>query len=70
MRYETTLGRMAKGICPACERAVNYQDEALAHCPHCGIQVATRCTSCSRRKNLYTRFCFACGTPGSVSLPD
>jgi len=70
MRYETTLNRMAKGMCPSCERAVDFKDETLAHCPHCGIQVFNRCTGCGTRKNAFTRFCFACGTPGNVTLAD
>jgi len=70
MRYETALGRMAKGMCPSCERAINYKDETLAHCPHCGIQVFNRCVSCNTRKNAFTRFCFSCGTPANVNLAD
>jgi predicted RNA-binding Zn-ribbon protein involved in translation (DUF1610 family) len=70
MRYETALHRIAKNRCPSCERATDFKDASLAHCPHCGIRLFERCTSCSTRKNAFTRFCFSCGTPANLGLPD
>jgi len=70
MRYDVAMARIAKGVCPSCERATNYKDEQLAHCPHCGIGLFDRCPACSTRKNAFTRYCFSCGTPANVSLPD
>jgi len=70
MRYDVAMARIAKGVCPSCERATNYQDEQLAHCPHCGIGLFDRCPACNTRKNAFTRYCFSCGTAANVSLAD
>jgi predicted RNA-binding Zn-ribbon protein involved in translation (DUF1610 family) len=70
MRYDVAMARIAKGVCPSCERATNYKDEQLAHCPHCGIGLFDRCPACGTRKNAFTRYCFSCGTAANVSLPD
>jgi hypothetical protein len=70
MRYDVAMARIAKGVCPSCERATNYGDEQLAHCPHCGIGLFDRCPACSTRKNAFMRYCFSCGTPANVSLAD
>lgn len=70
MRYDVAMARIAKGVCPSCERATNYGDEHLAHCPHCGIGLFDRCPACSTRKNAFTRYCFSCGTPANLSLSD
>lgn len=70
MRYEMVLNRIAKNLCPSCERSTNFKDELLVHCPHCGIGLFDRCAHCSTRKNAFTRFCFSCGTPANVNLPD
>jgi predicted RNA-binding Zn-ribbon protein involved in translation (DUF1610 family) len=70
MRYDVAMARIAKNVCPSCERATNYKDEHLAHCPHCGIGLFDRCPACTSRKNAFTRYCFSCGTPANVSLAD
>jgi predicted RNA-binding Zn-ribbon protein involved in translation (DUF1610 family) len=70
MRYDMAMERIAKNVCPSCERATNYQDEHLAHCPHCGIGLFDRCPACGTRKNAFMRYCFSCGTPANVSLAD
>lgn len=70
MRYDVAMERIGKGVCPSCERATNYKDEQLAHCPHCGIGLFDRCPACSTRKNAFTRYCFSCGTRSNVSLAD
>jgi len=70
MRYDVVMERIGKGVCPSCERATNYKDEQLAHCPHCGIGLFDRCPACSTRKNAFTRYCFSCGTRSNVSLAD
>jgi len=70
MRYDVAMERIAKSVCPSCERATNFKDEHLAHCPHCGIGLFDRCSACTTRKNAFTRYCFSCGTPANVSLAD
>ena len=70
MRYDVAMARIAKGVCPSCERATNYGDEHLAHCPHCGIGLFDRCPACSTRKNAFMRYCFSCGTAANVTLAD
>jgi predicted RNA-binding Zn-ribbon protein involved in translation (DUF1610 family) len=70
MRYDVAIDRIGKNICPSCERAINFKDEQMAHCPHCGISVFDHCLGCRTRKNAFTRFCFSCGTPANASLAD
>ena len=70
MRYDRVMARIGKGLCPSCERATNFKDETLAHCPHCGFTLFDRCPACAVRKNALARFCFSCGTPANTSLAD
>jgi hypothetical protein len=70
MRYDLVMGRIGKGLCPSCERATNFGEETLAHCPHCGFRLFDHCPVCSVRKNALARFCFSCGTRANASLAD
>jgi len=70
MRYDVALARIAKRVCPSCERATDYGDVHLTHCPHCGIGLFDHCPACATRKNAFMRYCFACGTPAGVGLAD
>lgn len=70
MRYDLALERIGKGLCPSCERATNFKDKTLNHCPHCGIGLFDRCTACRTRKNAFMRYCFSCGTAATASLTD
>ncbi|HEX8605178.1 MAG TPA: zinc ribbon domain-containing protein [Pseudoduganella sp.] len=63
--YDTALARMGKGVCPGCERQVDLKDPKMDFCPHCGIGLFNHCRACTARKNAFTRFCYACGTPGA-----
>ena len=63
LEYDTALTRMAKGVCPGCERPVDVKDPAIDYCPHCGINLFDRCGACTTRKNAFAHFCFSCGTP-------
>lgn len=65
--YDVALARMGKGVCPGCERPVDLNDPKMDFCPHCGIGLFKRCNSCTTRRNAFTRFCFACGTPGAAN---
>jgi len=66
--YDTALARLAKGVCPGCERQVDLKNEALDFCPHCGIGLFDRCGSCATRKSTFARFCQACGTQGGAGF--
>jgi len=61
MDYDLALTRLAKGVCPGCERAVDLKDPANDFCPHCGIGLFHRCGQCSARKSAFARYCHACG---------
>jgi len=67
LSYDVALARLAKGVCPGCERAVDLKNEAIDFCPHCGIGLFDRCGACSTRKSAFARFCHACGTPAEAS---
>jgi hypothetical protein len=60
--YDMALARLAKSVCPGCERAVDLKDGKTDYCPHCGICLFNHCGSCNARKNTFNKFCFSCGT--------
>ncbi len=64
--YDAALARLAKGVCPGCERPVDLKNEAIDFCPHCGIGLFERCGACRTRKSAFARFCHACGTPAAL----
>ena len=63
LSYDVALSRLAKGVCPGCERVVDLNDGGIDFCPHCGIGLFDRCAPCQTRKSTFARFCHACGTP-------
>jgi predicted RNA-binding Zn-ribbon protein involved in translation (DUF1610 family) len=62
LSYDTALARLAKGVCPGCERPVNLGNETIDFCPHCGIGLFDRCGHCTTRKSAFAKFCHSCGT--------
>lgn len=60
--YDVALTRLAKGVCPGCERAVDLKDGTTDFCPHCGIGLFARCTHCATRRSAFVHFCPSCGT--------
>ncbi len=62
LSYDVALARLAKGVCPGCERPVDLKNETIDFCPHCGIGLFDRCGNCRTRKSAFARFCHACGT--------
>ncbi len=62
LSYDTALARLAKKVCPGCERAVDPANTSIDFCPHCGICLYDHCGKCSARKSAFARFCHACGT--------
>ena len=62
LSYDVALTRLAKGVCPGCERGVDLKDPAIDFCPHCGISLFDHCHTCDLRKGAFARFCHGCGT--------
>ena len=65
--YDTALTRLAKAVCPGCERPIDLQNTANDFCPHCGICVFDHCGRCTARKSAFARFCHACGTQAEAA---
>ena len=61
LSYDVALARLAKNVCPGCERPVDLKDGVTDFCPHCGIGLFEHCDACSTRKSAFARFCHACG---------
>lgn len=68
--YDLALARLAKKVCPGCERPVDVGDASINHCPHCGIALFDRCAACGVRKSAFGHFCHACGAPAQPSATD
>ncbi len=67
LSYDTALARLAKNVCPGCERPVDLKNPEIDFCPHCGIGLYDRCGHCSTRKSAFSKFCHACGTTASAA---
>ena len=65
LSYDVALARLAKNVCPGCERPVDLKDGKTDFCPHCGIGLFDHCGQCSTRKSAFAKFCHACGTVAS-----
>lgn len=61
LSYDLALARLAKGVCPGCERQVDLKDTENDFCPHCGIGLHDYCESCEARKSAFAKFCHKCG---------
>ena len=61
LSYDVALARLAKSVCPGCERPVDLKNEKIDFCPHCGIGLFDRCSPCGTRKSAFAKFCHACG---------
>lgn len=64
LSYDLAQARLAKGLCPGCERPVDLKDAARNYCIHCGICLFNQCSQCHTRKNAFARYCHACGASG------
>jgi hypothetical protein len=64
LSYDTALARLAKKVCPGCERPVDLTNTTIDFCPHCGICLFDQCVRCTERKSAFARFCHACGAAG------
>lgn len=68
LSYDTALARLAKGVCPGCERPVDMKNAQIDFCPHCGISLYDRCNGCQTRKSAFAKFCHACGIGSPTAL--
>ncbi|HCY62524.1 MAG TPA: serine endopeptidase [Oxalobacteraceae bacterium] len=68
LNYDTAFARLAKGVCPGCERVVKLDNQANGFCPHCGITLHDNCPQCQARKSAFARFCFSCGAPAASGM--
>ncbi|WP_432720976.1 zinc ribbon domain-containing protein [Jeongeupia wiesaeckerbachi] len=62
LSYDLAQARMAKQICPGCERPVDLKDTGRNFCMHCGICLFDHCGHCQTRKSAFGHFCHSCGT--------
>jgi hypothetical protein len=65
LSYDVALARLAKGVCPGCERPVDLKNTEIDFCPHCGIGLHDHCHACNTRKSAFAKFCHACGATAS-----
>lgn len=68
LSYDVALERLAKNVCPGCERPVDLKNTEIDFCPHCGIGLFDHCGHCTTRKSAFSRFCHACGTPAKAAV--
>lgn len=64
---DQALQRIAKKVCPGCERPVDLANSDANFCPHCGIGIFECCPACDHRKSTFERFCYACGKSASAT---
>jgi hypothetical protein len=65
--YDLAQTRLAKGVCPGCERAVDLKDPKNDFCPHCGMGLHDHCGACQARKSAFARYCYSCGEPARTT---
>lgn len=70
LSYDVALARLAKGVCPGCERTVDLKDVKNDFCPHCGIGLFNHCAACQTRKSAFSRFCHGCGEAAAPGQPS
>ncbi|QHE83995.1 zinc ribbon domain-containing protein [Hydrogenophaga sp. BPS33] len=63
--YDLAQARLAKSVCPGCERPLDLRDPKNDFCAHCGMGLHNHCVKCNARKNAFTRYCYACGEPSA-----
>ncbi len=67
LAYDQALARLAKSVCPGCERPVDLKNPDIDFCPHCGIGLYECCHSCSARKGTFSPFCHKCGAKAEAA---
>lgn len=69
LNYDVALARLAKSVCPSCERRVDLKNDKIDFCPDCGIKLYDHCEPCHTRKSAFAKFCHACGVPAHEPAP-
>jgi len=59
--YDVAQARLAKKVCPGCERPFETCDPVNNFCVHCGLLVFHDCPVCKVRQTVFTHFCRSCG---------
>ena len=65
--YDTALARLAKAVCPGCERPIDLRTATNDFCLPGGIGVFDHCGRCTARKSAFARFCHACGAQAEAA---
>ncbi len=68
--YEQAQMRLARHICPACERPLDTADPTNNFCMNCGLLVYENCSRCSTRQTTFSHFCRACGLQKHTAPPE
>lgn len=68
--YEMAQMRLARRICPACERPLDVADPSANFCMHCGLLVFDDCPRCHTRQTSFSHFCRACGLIKREAPPE
>lgn len=61
LNYDQAQAKLAKEICPSCERKLNLNDPNVDYCPHCGICLFQYCHACTTRNSAFNHYCCKCG---------
>lgn len=69
LSYDVALTRIAKNVCPGCERPVDLNNPTIDFCPHCGISLFDHCNQCQTRKSTFAHYCHACGSATRAPQP-
>jgi len=71
LSYDVAQARLAKKVCPGCERPFDTADLSNNFCMHCGLLVFQNCSVCQVRRTVFTHFCRSCGSAQAASgLPS
>lgn len=68
--YEMAQMRLARRICPACERPIDTTDPTANFCMHCGLIIFDDCPRCHTRQTSFTHFCRFCGLIKHEAPPE
>ena len=64
LSYDTALTRLAKNVCPGCERPMDLKNPDSDFSSHYSIGLFDHCRACNTRKSGFSKFCCACGAAG------